>query len=101
MELIQEGQKLSPKLLLMGLSVACNFLLKLSEAHVRIADGDAQMAFFTAYPLSSLWKEFAPDFSTPFCFVRTKIIDSMQFSHFNTVLHILLFTNNNFVYQIT
>ena len=73
MELIQEGQKLSLKLLLMGLSVACNFFFKkLSKAHVRIADGDAQMAFFTAYPLSSLWKEFAPDFSTPFVLLEPR-----------------------------
>ena len=61
MELIQEGQKLSPKLPLMGLSVAYNFLLKLSKAHVQIANGDDQMmAFFTDFPLSSLGKEFAP-----------------------------------------
>ena len=65
MELIKEGQKLSPKLLLMGLSVACNFFLKLSKAHVRIADRyDQMMAFFTDFPLSSLGKEFASEFST-------------------------------------
>ena len=57
----------------MGLSVACNFLLKLSKADVRIADRyDQMMASFTDFPLSSLGKEFAHEFSTLFVLVEPR-----------------------------